>query len=267
MDLELTYESAESIPDGFKELYTEKDGKHHLTGVVGLKTQSDVDYVKDILEKERQAHKGTKEKLGKWGDLDHQDVTQKLARVDELEIMASGNKDEFDKKLEELTEARIKSRVAPLELSVTEKDKTIAELQAEVQTLANEKVQRLVHDQIRAALKTAKTRAEAEDDILLLGDAIFEVDEQGKVITKENAYGFTPGISPEVWLTQMKDKRPHWWPTSKGGDAPGSGTPAFADNPWAKDTFNLTAQGIMLRDHPEKAAQMAKAAGVTLPSE
>ena len=38
--LELIYNSAEEIPSGFESLYTEKDGKWHLTGIKGMKTSS-----------------------------------------------------------------------------------------------------------------------------------------------------------------------------------------------------------------------------------
>ena len=43
--LELSYDTKDAIPNGFAELYTEKDGKFVLTGVNGMKTQTDVDNV------------------------------------------------------------------------------------------------------------------------------------------------------------------------------------------------------------------------------
>ena len=38
---------------GMEGLYTEKEGKWHLTGIKGMKTQADIDAVKATLDKER----------------------------------------------------------------------------------------------------------------------------------------------------------------------------------------------------------------------
>ena len=45
---------------------------------------------------------------------------------------------------------------------------------------------------------------------------------------------------------------------SKNGGAGG------VTNPFAKDTFNLTEQGRMLKENPAQAKELAAAAGVTL---
>lgn len=43
---------------------------------------------------------------------------------------------------------------------------------------------------------------------------------------------------------------------------PGSGAQSGEPNPWAKDTFNLTKQGQMLKSNPEQAKRLMAAAGV-----
>jgi hypothetical protein len=49
---------------------------------------------------------------------------------------------------------------------------------------------------------------------------------------------------------------------SGGGNPKPPGTPPAADtNPWAKEHWNLTRQGQILRDDPAKAAQLKAAAG------
>ena len=45
---------------------------------------------------------------------------------------------------------------------------------------------------------------------------------------------------------------------------PSSGSGGNITNPFAKETFNLTEQGRLLRSNPEQARSMAAAAGVTL---
>lgn len=98
----------------------------------------------------------------------------------------------------------------------------------------------------------------------MLAERVFEVDDEGNVTTKDGV-GVTPGIAADVWLTEMQDKRPHWWPQSQGGGAGGSGGGgAGGKNPFSAEGWNLTEQGRLVRENPEKADQMAKAAGTTV---
>jgi len=84
--LELIYNSAEDIPEGFDSLYTEKDGKWHLTGVKGMKTSQDTDKLSKSLREERAAHKATKDKLAKFGeDPDIDAILEKLDGYEDLE--------------------------------------------------------------------------------------------------------------------------------------------------------------------------------------
>lgn len=58
-------------------------------------------------------------------------------------------------------------------------------------------------------------------------------------------------------LFKQESKKPPYNPKNGGN---GGGTV----NPFAKETFNLTEQGKMLKDNPEQARAMAAAAGVTI---
>jgi len=81
-------------------------------------------------------------------------------------------------------------------------------------------------------------------------------------VAKENARGVEAGITPDIWLTDMKEKRPHWWPTSQGGGAGGgAGGSGGGSNPWGAKSWDLDAQGAMVRQDRAKAERMAKAAG------
>src|SRR4051812_33728781 len=76
--LKTIYEKAEDIPEGFNELYLERNGKFELTGIEGVKTQADVERVQDALRKEKELHKAAKSALEKWGDLDPAEIPAKL---------------------------------------------------------------------------------------------------------------------------------------------------------------------------------------------
>lgn len=50
----------------------------------------------------------------------------------------------------------------------------------------------------------------------------------------------------------------------EGGYKPAAGGQPPASNPFAKETFNMTEQGKLLRDNPEQARALAAAAGVKI---
>lgn len=66
-------------------------------------------------------------------------------------------------------------------------------------------------------------------------------------------------------LNPLKEASPHLFKTESGGgyEPAGGGNPA-AKNPFAKDSFNLTEQGKLLRDDPTRAKELAAVAGVTI---
>jgi len=60
----------------------------------------------------------------------------------------------------------------------------------------------------------------------------------------------------------MKVKSPKWLPTSQGGGAGGgAGGAGSGSNPWGAKSWDLDAQGEMIRQDRAKAERMAKAAG------
>lgn len=66
-------------------------------------------------------------------------------------------------------------------------------------------------------------------------------------------------------LKPMREASPHLFKNHQGGGySPAGGGNPPANNPFAKDTWNLTEQGKLFRENPAQARQMAQAAGVEL---
>lgn len=97
-----------------------------------------------------------------------------------------------------------------------------------------------VHDEEMAAALFDRTKLVLTEDGKVAG-----LEEQLKAIKESKAFLFKP-----------ENQKP---PYSPAGGSGGSGT-----NPFAKDTFNLTEQGKLLREDPAKARELAAAAGVTI---
>lgn len=276
MKLKTIYDSADQIPEGYADLYTERNGKFELTGIEGVKTQADVDRVQSALTKERTDHKQAKEALKAFEGLDPVAVATQATKLEEVTAQLEAiNKDgRIDEaKLEPIIAARVKQAVAPIERDKTNLErqldaqkKTTAEKEGEVFTLKSSITSGNIERQIRDAAVDAKLVSFAVGDAVLEGTRVFEQTEDGRTITKD-VFGVTPGLTPKEWLKDMQDKKPHWWPASVGGGARGGTGPggSRAGNPWTKENWNLTKQGAYVREHgEEKARAAAESAGVTL---
>lgn len=260
MALQIIVETLDDVDEKYHDLYTEKDGKFELTGVEGMKTKADVDRLQIALTKERAEHKNLKERVKLLGDRKIEDVIVELDRIPELEAAAKG-----DKNVDELVEAKLRAKIVPIE---RERDKYAKELDEAKATIGNyESASRVrkIHDSIRSAVgKQQGFQKSAIEDAVTLGERLFEVLDDGSVVTKDNV-GVTPGISAEDWLADRKNDKPHWWGTSQGGGAAGSrGAGATGDNPWTNGGWNLTKQGQIIREDPKRAEQLARAAGTQI---
>lgn len=260
MGLKIVVDKLDDVDSKYHDLYTERDGKFHLTGVDGMKTQDDIDRLQTALTKERNDHKGLKDRVKLLGDRKIEDVVKDLDRIPELEAAAKGAAN-----VDELVEAKIKARIAPVERErdklaeeVSEKDAKIVEFEAKDRT-------RKIHDSVREAIgRQQGFQSSAVEDALLIAERLFEVDDRGQVVARDGV-GVTPGIAPQVWLQEVQQTRPHWWGPNVGGGAGGNaGGKSGTTNPWTNEHWNMTEQGRILRENPQLAEQMAKSANTTI---
>lgn len=262
MLIKAIYATQDEIPEQFRELFEEREGKYFLTKIEGIKTDADVNRVQRALSQEKQARVELQQKFDSvLNGKTPEELQAVLDKLPELEAAAGGKID--DEKINTLVEARIKSKLAPLERERDQLKTQASEFSQKIADYQNKERQRTVHDNIREAATKVKVLDTAVEDVLLLGERIFEVTDDGKIITKDNV-GVTPGIGADVWLTEMQSKRPHWWPASNGGGARGSGASGFSENPWSGEHWNMTKQTQIYRENPAKAEQYAKAAGTTI---
>lgn len=265
MKLKAIVDSLDDVPAEFHVLYTERNGKFEFTGVEGMKTQADIERLQTGLTKEREAHRETKAKLAPFAALgDPEEVQARLDRFEELETAAGGNLNE--EQLNKLVEGRLKSRLAPVERELGQYKTRATELEATVGSYVAKERSRSIADAVGRAARAAKVQDTALEDVMLYGNHLFEVDEDGRVVTKDGV-GVTPGLEPQAWLSDIQDKKPHWFqPVTTGGGAGGNGGRGGAggSNPFSAEHWNMSEQGKILRENPSRADQLAKAAGTTV---
>ena len=162
---------------------------------------------------------------------------------------------------ERFDEVNGKLKEANTTIETLKKDNTNnEELQKQVNQY-KEKVQQMEKDAADTAKRYALNEALKDAGVT---DADYVIYKQGGLekftFTKE---GKPVGV--EDVLKPLRESSPHLFKTLPGtGYKPnGGGTPP-AKNPFAKDSFNLTEQGRLLRENPEQAKALASAAGITL---
>ncbi|ALQ51902.1 hypothetical protein [Nitrosomonas ureae] len=264
MALKIKIPNLEGLEEHFHSLYTQQsDGSYLLTGVEGMKTQTDLDVLTTSLAKERKDHKATKDKYAVLGDKDPVDILSQLDRVSELEAAASGKIDET--RINEMVEGRLRTKLAPVERERDQLKTQLEAAQTQVNDFSAREKRRTIHDKVREAAIASKMMPEAYDDVLMYADAMMDLTEDGRVVTKDQV-GVTPGLDPTVWLTEMQQKKRYWWPGSQSGNSFGSeGVGNLGgENPWSATGWNLTKQAEVHSQDPKRADQMARSAGTTV---
>lgn len=260
LNIELSYDSQDAIPESARGLYDEQDGKFVLTGVSGMKTSKDVTNVQEALRKEREDHATARTALKAWGDLKPEEVNAKLDRITELEAAASGKLDESA--IEGIVSGRLTQATAPLERQVATLTESNTALQTENDTLKQQAERRDLNDIVRSAAAEMNAHGTAIQDIEMVAASYFERNEAGEFVTKADVQDVTPGVDIKQFLKEMQKKRPHWWPASEGGGAGGAGGGSNGVNPWSHDGWNLKEQGRVLNEQGRAVAdRMAAAAG------
>lgn len=252
--------SLENVPDQFHELYTERNGQFELTAIEGMRTEADVQRLQTGLTKERDAHKATKKRWEALGERDPAEIVAELDKIEEYKAAAGGTD---ENKIQGIVSSRIKAVLAPVERERDQLKTRNGELETEITGFKTQDRTRTIRESISSAATKAKVINEAVDDVIVIGANLFEITEDGTVVTRDNV-GVTPGIGAEAWLTDMQSKKPHWFGTSSGGGAGGSRTGSMGSNPFTHENWNLTEQGALIRADRNKAEQMAKTAGTTI---
>ena len=264
MPLTAIHETLEEIEEPFRGLYTEREGKFELTGIEGVKTQADVDRVTEALRKEKSDHGKVKDSLKLWDGMEAEDIRKKMDGYDELVVKAESAGSTDEEKLDTLATARVATAVAPLNRELETLRTENGELKGRVVDFETADVRRAITDKVREACMESKVIDTAVEDVLLLAERVFERNDDGTVTAKDGM-GVTPGIGPEIWLSEMQPKRTHWWPPAQGGGGTGSGSgTGFSENPFSAEHWNLTKQGVEHKANPDRAGKMAQAAGTTI---
>jgi hypothetical protein len=254
--LKAVYDTLEEVPEAFRENYEKQDGKYVLQ-VDGMVPKAKVDEFRQTNIDLRQELDEVKDK---YKGVDVEEIDTLRDRVNELEQKRSTKEKDFEKELD----AKVKAATEPL---AKEKDAALKRAESLESDLAKVKID----NALREAGTQLGIRATAMEDLISRGQKLFRMEE-GKVIpydeNGDKVYSQTTGelLSPSQFVERLTEQAPHLFEPNKGtgtsGDGKGgSGGQSRGINPWKKDTWNLTAQGSLIKQDKELAKRMAAEAG------
>ncbi len=263
--LELSYGTQDAIPEAFRPLYVETDGKFNLTHINGMKTQEDINKLQEGNRKEREDHAATKASLKLFGDLKPKETFAALDKIEEYKLAADGKLDED--KIASIVESRLAQKTGPLERQVTDLTTERDKWKLSSEGLQGSIDSREMGDAVGSIARTMKVHESAIGDVMMVAKTFIERDpDSGKYIVKGDANGVTPGLDIKGFMKEMQTLRPYWWPESEGGGNRGGGGDYGGDkNPFTHNGWNLTEQGkIVTAQGMVIADGLAKAAGTTV---
>lgn len=249
MKIKTSYAAESEIPEGFAELYTETDGKWMLTGVDGMKSQADIDAIREGLTKERMEHKETKAILKKFGDHKPDEVDAIVQEVEELRIKVEAGGKLNDEQVAQLVDAKVRPVQKDLDKAIGERDEAISRATASDTRL----VQSSRRDVVFAAIGAKEgIRKDTNGPILKFAEdeLVFDSD--------TNEFATEAGLSVGEWLDGFCDKNTYVMePSQGGGTGGGSDRDKAGDNCFTKK--NVTEQMRLKRSDPVRYERLKKA--------
>ncbi|WP_413205364.1 hypothetical protein [Rhodospirillum sp. A1_3_36] len=220
MTLRVRYATAEDIPEALRDHYAQTESGAFVLQAEGLRTEDDVEAVKEALRKERDARKEA-EKASKDRNLAAPDLEGLRQVLTEREREVQALNDRLDESLGRLRQAG--------------------------------------EDRLKAAVLEACARAGVRDlnrtDAWRAAKELFAVDDGLSVVSKDGERTLD-GWLAEV----RQSGGAAWWDVGSGGGMPPSRASSVAPNPFALGSLNLTEQGRLMRENPDMAKRLREQA-------
>lgn len=258
LSYKLTKDEYAGLDEGIRGFYKE-DGDGYVLDATGI---DDANALKGALKKERDERSELEKLLKPWQTIGKkpEEISAILKKADEEEqkrLKESGKYDEMLKQVNAKHEEQLAALNKQIEQYRVEKEMSLID-QAATSAIAEEKGSiKLLLPLIKLHTKLVNVNGK---DVVEIFDAngTPRVDAKGDYLTIAD------------WVKEMKkdpDLQSAFAPSgNKGSGAPGSGNSGGSgnNNPWKKETFNLTEQARIYREEPERAIALAQAAGFKL---
>lgn len=191
------------------------------------------------------------------------DLQEKLTKLEkereDLENKGLINEGNFEELFEKKTEKLRLNYDEKLESSRKELSDTLDKFSSLEKRYHNEKI----HNVLRKVAEESGVIPSAIDDVLHRASGIFSIGEDGNIEARDSEGNLRKvgkqQLTPEVFVSKLKETAEHLWPVSEGVSASGgSKVNGNGVNPFDKKagTWNLTEQAKLMNSDPELAKNL-----------
>ncbi len=243
MKLKTSYDNASDVPELFKSAYTEQDGKYVLTGEIEVKTQEDIDAMKQAKDNANAELSQMKTEL----------ATEKQSKV---EMQSKLNAVELQLKDGDNTEkvqAHIKEQIG---LATKELTEQLEQAKAENGELTGKVFATDKANLIKSKLETFDEKHRGDADFYF--DSIMERDEVSNEFVTNGRGGIDKGLTYDKALEKVTEMKSHWLPQNVAGGAQSSNGGAVATKQTQlKDLLSKISEGSATKQEQVQASTLA----------
>ena len=227
---DIFFETLDSVPEAFRDIAEEKDGKVAINVVANSKLKEFRDNnIKVSTERDELAKKVAALTSILGEDVDADEFASELAELRDTAQKVKDGKLKADGDIAKEVEARVAAMRSDYEKRLQEAGKE-ASAWKDKAGVSESKYKRSLVDRAvtdAAVAEGSGVETKALPDILERARKVFQVDEEGKLIAKDGEAtiyggdGSTP-MTPKEWLEKLKGDAPYFFKQSNGGGAGGN---------------------------------------------
>jgi chromosome segregation ATPase len=266
-DFPLTVADLESVPEKYRALYVEEDGEFKLESDLFTK----IDKLAKTIDKERKRAKDAERDAKSWADVGGTPEEVK-AKLEEMEAKHAEEIEKLQKLIDEKGDSAGKIEKIKKELEKA-RDEALAKKDQELAAMEGTLRSHLMESAAKAAIAEAKGKIKPLLPYVMKSlsfvkengqYAVRVLDEDGEVrLTKDGKDMGIRELVEELKADQDFSALFEGSGTTGSGSNPkgsgGGGLPQ--NNPWAKETRNLTEQMRIARENPSLANRLKAQAG------
>lgn len=241
MTINFSVDSLEGLDESVAGLYRESEDGKFVLDVSDAKPIEEFTKVHSLLQQERNERKTMQEKLKAFGDRTPDAFYEMEDKIQELQAMTG----EFNEdKVNELLDLKMKPVNRQMERVQKERDEALEAL-----TNMKNEINQSKRDSSLMDAANGKIKQEFFTDLRLRAQHMLEYNEQMGEWLDES------GMNIQEWVNEQIKATPSWQPESAGAGTKSQSKATNvspANNPFSKDTFNLTEQGRLYKENPKE---------------
>ena len=198
------------------------DTKAEVEALIAAQTKALKEQNEKVIGEKRKAAERLEALQKQYEGIDPDAVKRIMASAeqdDEAKLLSTGKLDDVIKMRLDKIQRDLNAKIAGQEQQTAKERERADAAEARYKTT-------LIKNALRDAASRAGVRAAAIEDVLARANGLFTLDDEGEVIRRDRDGDLVlqdgKPYSPKDFMTELKEKAPHFWPESKGAGLTGN---------------------------------------------